>query len=268
MESKSQNQQYLRDEQYKNSTNFMARVNLHARFSSNPYRWTKWLFDQIEAPENANILEVGAGPGILWRENRDRIPPGWRITLSDFSPGMVAEQEQNLRDVNGNFRHEVIDAQSIPYDDGTFDAVIANHMLYHVPDITKALHEIRRVLKSSGKLFAGTNGANHMHELRDLAKSYGKLSDSQVSGLAFTLENGMDWLTPVFPNVTLRVHEDALLVTEAQPLVDYILSGWRYRSGSEATPPERLTAFVERILNYHGQIHISKNAGVFIAAKE
>src|SRR5689334_5311139 len=115
MESKSQNQQYLRDEQYKNSGNFMARVNLHARFSTNPYRWMDWLFDQIEAPENAKVLEVGAGPGILWRANKDRVPQGWQITLSDFSPGMVAEEQQNLHDVPGNFRYEVVDAQSIPY---------------------------------------------------------------------------------------------------------------------------------------------------------
>jgi ubiquinone/menaquinone biosynthesis C-methylase UbiE len=268
MDSRSQNQQYLRDEQYKNSSNFMARVNLHARFSTNPYRWTSWLLDQIEAPADANVLEVGAGPGVLWRANKERVPQGWQITLSDFSPGMVAEEQHNLRDVAGNFRYEVIDAQSIPYDDVTFDAVIANHMLYHVPDISKALREIRRVLKPDGKLFAATNGANHMHELRELQRSYDKfVTSSAVSGLAFTLENGMDWLTPIFPNVTLRLHEDELVVTEAKPLVDYILSAWSFRHADEEAPVERFTAFVERALRDHGAIRISKNAGVFIAAK-
>ncbi|MEO8612053.1 MAG: class I SAM-dependent methyltransferase [Chloroflexota bacterium] len=267
MESKSQNQQYLRDEQYKNSNNFMARVNLHARFSTNSYRWTNWLFDQITAPADAKVLEVGTGPGILWRANKDHIPPGWQITLSDFSPGMVAEQQQNLRDVPGHFTFEVIDAQSIPYEDGTFDAVIANHMLYHVPDIAQALREIRRVLKPDGKLFAATNGATHMHELHELAASYGKFNGSPGLGLAFTLENGMDWLTPVFPNVTLRLHEDELVVTEAQPLVDYILSAWSIRHTGEDAPVERFTAFIERALHDHGAIHISKDAGVFIATK-
>lgn len=267
MESRSQDTQYLRDEQYKNASNLMARANLHARFSTNPYLWANWLFDQIEAPADAKVLEVGAGPGLLWRENKERIPPGWQITLSDFSPGMVAEQEQNLRDVAGQFVYEVIDAQSIPYEDGLFDVVIANHMLYHVPDIARALREIQRVLKPGGKLYAATNGANHLRELRELVNNYGKFSTSQVSGLAFTLENGMDWLTPVFPNVMLRRHEDALVVTEVKPLVDYILSAWKFRPDDTSASAEDFTAFVERAMQEQGAIRIAKDAGVFVATK-
>ncbi len=51
-----------------------------------------------------------------------------------------------------------IDAQSIPFEDETFDAVIANHMLYHVPDRPKAIAEIKRVLKPGGRLIATTIG--------------------------------------------------------------------------------------------------------------
>ncbi|MBZ0289058.1 MAG: class I SAM-dependent methyltransferase, partial [Anaerolineae bacterium] len=252
---------------YKNASNLMARANLHARFSTNPYGWMKWFFDQIEAPADAKVLEVGAGPGMLWRENAERIPPGWQVTLSDFSPGMVAEQQDNLRDVPGKFTCEVIDAQSIPYGDGTFDAVIANHMLYHVPDIARALREIFRVLKPAGRLYAATNGETHMHELRDLLRSYGKFGLSQVSGLAFTLENGMDWLKPVFADVTLRLYPDELVVNEVRPLVDYILSAWTFRPDAPDASVEDFTAFVERALHENGAIHISKSVGVFVAAR-
>jgi ubiquinone/menaquinone biosynthesis C-methylase UbiE len=267
MESRSQDTHYLREEQYKNASNLMARANLHARFSTNPYLWANWLFDQIEAPADAKVLEVGAGPGLLWRENKERIPPGWQITLSDFSPGMVAEQQQNLRDVAGHFSYDVIDAQSIPYEDGRFDVVIANHMLYHVPDIARALREIQRVLKPDGKLYAATNGANHLRELKDLVNSYGKFSTSQVSRLAFTLENGMDWLTPVFPNVTLRLHQDELVVNEIKPLVDYILSAWKFRPDDPSASAEDFAAFVERAMHEQGAIRIAKHAGVFVATK-
>ena len=58
-----------------------------------------------------------------------------------------------------------MDAQDIPFEDDTFGCVVANHMLYHVPDLDKGLAEIRRVLKPGGKLYAATNGEAHMLEL-------------------------------------------------------------------------------------------------------
>ena len=53
---------------------------------------------------------------------------------------------RNLVITGRSFKFEEIDAQSIPYETKTFDAVIANHMLYHVPDRAKAIAEIKRVL--------------------------------------------------------------------------------------------------------------------------
>ena len=47
----------------------------------------------------------------------------------------------------GRFAYEIIDAQAIPYGTQRFDIVIANHMLYHVPDRAQAIAEMRRVLK-------------------------------------------------------------------------------------------------------------------------
>ena len=68
-----------------------------------------------------------------------RIPAGWSITLSDFSPGMLDAAWRNLVVTGRAFQFKEIDAQSIPFEDETFDAVIANHMLYHVPDRPKAI---------------------------------------------------------------------------------------------------------------------------------
>ena len=56
---------------------------------------------------------------------------------------------------------------SDPYDDASFDAVIANHMLFHVPDRAKALAEMRRVLRPGGKLYTSTMGETHKKTLRD-----------------------------------------------------------------------------------------------------
>ncbi len=147
--SKFTDQEFLKNDQYRDSSNLDARIELHRRFSTNPYGWFPWIFDTLETlPSPARVLELGSGPGYMWKECVDRIPAGWNITLSDLSDGMVDAAWRNLVVTGRAFKYEQIDAQSIPYPDETFDIVIANFMLYHVPDRPKALQEIHRVLRS------------------------------------------------------------------------------------------------------------------------
>ena len=170
---------YLRDDQYRDSSNLRARQGLHTRFSTNPYPWQRWVFDHLlcpntrragvpagpSLPQEAAIRELGCGPGWLWRENAERIPSGWRVLLSDLSSGMVHDAQASLAPRCSARAYAVADAQSLPFAAGAFDAVIANHRLYHVPDLPRALAEIARVLKPGGRLFAATNGAGHMAEV-------------------------------------------------------------------------------------------------------
>jgi hypothetical protein len=79
------------------------------------------------------------------------------------------------------------------------------------------------------------------------------------------LENGADLLGPWFHDVTLARYEDRLVVTEAAPLVDYILSG-----RLQLTPEEEDTfrAFVGQELNRHGgALSITKDGGMFEAIR-
>ena len=162
----SRNQSYLMGSQYKNADNLRARMALHERFSTNKEDFARWVFDHIEAPQEAHVLELGCGPVNLWVKNRERIPQGWRITLTDLSPGMLEEAKRATETLDATSDYRVADAQAVPFEDGTFDLVVANHMLYHVPDELKAVAEIRRVLKPGGRLYAATNGREHMSELQ------------------------------------------------------------------------------------------------------
>jgi len=137
---------HLKDlkEQYSNGGNLSKRINLHERFSTNKYGWQRWVFDQIYSLDNKNILELGTGIGDLWLINKERIPGNWQITLSDLSEGMIADAKTNLIDLSNQINFQVFDAQTIPFEDGSFDYVIANHMLYHVKSISKTLAEIKR----------------------------------------------------------------------------------------------------------------------------
>ncbi|HJT55387.1 MAG TPA: class I SAM-dependent methyltransferase [Ktedonobacteraceae bacterium] len=143
-------QEYLLTSQYKDSSNLNARIQIHKLFSTNRTAFHRWVFDHFHVPHPARLLEAGCGPGYLWAQNRDRIPEDWEITLSDFSAGMLQEAQSRLSGGSGHFSFQLFDIQSIPFENEHFDTVIANHMLYHVPDRAKALSEIRRVLKPGG----------------------------------------------------------------------------------------------------------------------
>jgi ubiquinone/menaquinone biosynthesis C-methylase UbiE len=265
--SKLTDLQYLKTDQYRDSSNLDARVVLHERFSTNPYGWFQWVFDVLlKIPRDAAILELGCGPAYLWKENINRIPAGWHITLSDLSPGMLDAAWRNLVVTGRAFQFKEIDAQSIPFEDETFDALIANHMLYQVPDCARALSEIQRVLKPKGRLFATTIGKEHLKEITDWVRGINPGTDFDVFRSSFTLDNGFEQLTQLFPQVTQSRYSDTLQVTEVKPILDFILSASRAEEISEEKLAN-LANELEQRLKEKGKILISKESGLFEAIK-
>jgi SAM-dependent methyltransferase len=259
--------QYLRSVQYRDSTNLDARIALHARFSVNPQGWQRWVFEQIDLTPDGRLLELGCGSGALWAENLERIPPGWEIFLSDISIGMATQVRKNLADRIETACFLANNAQAIPFPKASFNAIIANHMLYHVPNRERALAEIQRVLQPGGRLYATTGGERHLAELYALVQKF----DPEVAAdgwylepLDFTLENGQSQLSAWFNSVQLLHYEDALVVTQAEPLVDYILSTVRLGLGEERR--QDLLEYIQAQLDASGgAIHITKEGGMFIA---
>jgi len=264
--SKISDQQYLKTAQYKDASNLNARIELHKRFSTNTYGWSRWVFDIYleRLPAQARILEVGCGPATIWRENSARIPVGWTITLSDFSDGMLDSAWRNLVVTGRTFKFEQIDAQSIPYPEETFDVVIANHMLYHVTDRPKAIGEIYRVLKPGGRLIATTVGDQHMDEINLWLKHLGK--DPAQFLVPFTLESGMVQLQPYFSKVEMRRYVDSLQITEVEPLMTYISSMARFGDFPEAAFAD-LRNELARQLQSKDMLVVRKDSGLFDAVK-
>ena len=255
-------QTYLVNEQYRDASNLLARADLHTRFSTNTYGWQRWVFDHFSMPAGARVLEVGCGPGLLWSENRERIPADWAITLADLSVGMIEQAQRALGSEAARFQFMVLDVQAIPFPDASFDAVVANPMLYHVPDIARALVEIRRVLRPGGQFFAATNGQGHLAEIHELRRRFDPGLDSWQS--SFTLENGPSWLAPYFDHTVVDRYDDALAVTEAAPLIAYALSHAASGNLSAARRADFERMVVEE-LAARGTIHITKDSGLLEA---
>jgi len=270
-------QKLILQNQYKDVSNLNARIAIHLRFSTNPYGWFEWVFDRMELPSGCRILEVGCGPGKLWTTNLDRLSTSWQLVLSDFSHGMVAQAESTLQaaalqnagalqEDNSHFSFTQADAGALPFPSNYFDVLVANHMLYHVPDKHRALEEFRRVLRNDGHLYAATIGKEHMKELHDLEERFDpRLERIDMDIPSFNLENGGNILEKHFSSVCLERYEDSLEVTDSALLADYVLST-AGRPVSAETKANLLAFFKERI-EADGAIHITKDSGMFIARK-
>lgn len=261
-----QDRDFLLSSQYKTDANLGARIALHRRFSTNPQGFHRWLFEQLDLPPNARLLEVGCGSAAFWQENLHRVPSGWNVTLTDFSPGMVEVARAALATSGGQFHFVQTDAQNLPFADGAFDGAFANHMLYHVPDRPRALREVARVLKPGGILYAATNGPRHLVEIEDALRRSGNDGNwwRDISDTPFSLDNGAAQLEPVFRHVEMRRYDDGLDITEPEPLVAYVNST-SARARLEGESLERFVAEVERAIAAHGCFHVSKETGLFIA---
>jgi len=258
--------------QYRDGTNLNARIALHARFSTAARGFHNWLFDHIALAPGARLLELGCGTGQLWTTVQPRVPSGWQLTLSDLSGGMRAATRAAFAESEAAALRRAAyvrcDAQSIPFPSDSFDAVMANHMLYHVSDIPRALAEVQRVLRPGGHFYAATNGAGHLAELAELTTESGiaqVAAWSMHQTTAFSLENGAGLLAPHFAPVSCDEFADSLAVTEVEPLVAYVFSMNANLGRVDAAREVRLREIVTRRIADDGAIHISKSSGLFVA---
>lgn len=105
-------------------------------------------------PRDSVVLDIGTGSGVIPLRIFDIVQ---RIEAVDLSEKMIeVAREKAMKQSAGNITFHVGDSGILPFDDGTFDAVIASNLLHIVPEPVKVLAEARRVLKDSGVLIAPT----------------------------------------------------------------------------------------------------------------
>ncbi len=249
--------------QYLNSRNISDRIRLHSLYSQNKEGWFPWLFRMYRPGEGMKILELGCGDGSLWSQNREKLPGNLSLTLSDISQGMLRDAKRNLGGEDPRFDFQAFDCQNIPFSSETFDMIIADHVLFYCRDLDKALQEIKRVLKPEGVFFCSAYGARHMEEISRLVQDF----DSRIILSAdklyekFGKENGPSILGPYFSKIEWHSYEDSLLVTQAEPLIAYILSCHGNQNQYILDRYKEFRSFVSK--KTAEGFYITKNAGFF-----
>jgi 2-polyprenyl-3-methyl-5-hydroxy-6-metoxy-1,4-benzoquinol methylase len=250
--------------QYRDGKNLSARIELHARFGTAEISWPDWVFERLELKPRDRVLEVGCGTGALWHASNRPLPDGSRLALTDVSMGMVRRARSSLADRNSAACYAAMNVEDVAFADGTFDVVVANHMLYHVPDRDRAIGELRRVLAAGGRMAAATNGGTHMEELAALAKLHYPEFNLGENASRFSRENGGAMLGRYFARVEWAQYEDSLLVSDAEAVVAYVLSVIP-AAAVDADHTASLRSDVERVIAKEGAFRMRKDTGIFVA---
>ncbi|MCM1064714.1 MAG: class I SAM-dependent methyltransferase [Eubacterium sp.] len=254
-------------EQYKNTNNLKFRQGLHEKYSVNKTGLGRWMFEQYPFCAKMKILELGSGRGDLWKyyfENEDLLRYEMDITLSDFSDGMVDHIRQSYSGKNISVKK--IDIQDIPFENNTFDLVIANSMLYHVKNIDLAISEVSRVLKKDGVFYCSTLGVNGMIGFLYQALDKLNIPYDREADISFNLQNGMELLKKKFAKVERRDYEDALEIDVVEDYVEYIYS-MASMQGLERKYYDSLLSYFDS-QKVDGFLHIPKEYGMFVASKK
>jgi SAM-dependent methyltransferase len=94
-------------------------------------------------------LEIGAGTG-YFSLNLLRQGILSDVTCTDVSPGMLEALSESAERLHLDVDAVVCDAESLPFENDTFDVVFGHAVLHHIPDLERAFAEFRRVLKPGG----------------------------------------------------------------------------------------------------------------------
>jgi len=122
-------------------------------------RWagpvTELMLERIGLTPGLRVLDVAAGDGDQSLMAAERVGPTGFVLSTDIAPNLVAlaAGEARARGVT-HLDARVMDAENLTLEDGAFDVVVSRFGLFFLPDLPRALSEIRRVLKPDGRLGA------------------------------------------------------------------------------------------------------------------
>jgi SAM-dependent methyltransferase len=199
-------------EQYADEKGLETRQSVYGTGASKPFDVA---LEELAEISPARILEVGGGQGFFAERLVREL--GAAVVGIDVSERMVELQRERGIDAR------VGDVQELPFPGASFDAVSAQYMLYHVPDLDRGLAEIARVLRPRGRLVAITNAVDHLHELWSLLGR-----DRRAEG-AFNDENGEALLRAHFSGVVRHDVRFETMFPDEAAVRAYVASSARWR---------------------------------------
>jgi SAM-dependent methyltransferase len=270
-----QDREILREQAYADDSLLDVRRRTHELYTVDPVDFGRWTLEQMSWRGDERVLDVGCGPGDMLQAMARRHHDWGLLAGLDLSTGMVATAAGAAQGLG--IQHFVGDGQALPLPGGSFDVVMARHMLYHVPDIDRALAQVARVLRPGGRFLATTNSRHTMaeyHALREqAAASFPAMAHSEMITDRFSLENGPSFLQPYFDQVEVHTLPGILRFPNTQPFVDYFESSRALTMRPGHTDAEWqavldfVRAEVEAVIRRRGHFDVTKLTGALVGIR-
>jgi SAM-dependent methyltransferase len=165
----------------------------------------------VAALQPKRLLDVGCGLGQLGERFQNEL--GTHVCAIDISPRMVELSKARGLDAR------LADVEQLPYPDHDFDCVFAGWVLYHVPDLERAIAECARVLTADGALVATSVGEDNIADVWELIGI-----DEPREPLKFARENGEALLRSHFSDVERHDFEGELVFPDTETLRTFVAS--------------------------------------------
>jgi len=116
--------------------------------------WKRHTIDQAGVRKGHVVLDLAGGTGDLARKFAQQVGTTGHVVLADINAAMLIQGRRRMVDggAAGNTSIAQVDAQNLPFEDGTFDCITVAFGLRNITDKNAALQSMHRVLKPGGKL--------------------------------------------------------------------------------------------------------------------
>lgn len=223
------------------------------------------------------ILDISPGSGAYFELARQFFPKGTYIAADSLPQLLQSAQKQPQ---SGAVQWLLDDIETLPFPDHSFDIILANQMLYHLPDLYGSIMELHRVLKPTGLLIATTHSQYTMaefdtltrraltllgHPPRETTSYYGRFIEN------FSLENGAMLLGRYFRAVARHEIPTTLIFKDSKPAIEYLNGS---RAIREMTLPTGVSwndflavmdDQVRRLISHFGELAVNCLSGVLLA---
>lgn len=264
---------------YGTERNLKAKYEVMEKYRLQQESFEEWVISRLLLSGTEYVLDLGTGNGrfslpvsrIL--KGKTGFLIGCDLAEGVMLPSCVQAQTESLP-----MLHLAADAENLPFLSEQFDLAMANHMLYHLPNLHRGLAELSRVIKNTGKLLATTNSEKgmpelfllHLRTMELLGIPFGVKEDP----ITFSLENGEQILREHFEQVELWTYEAGFKVADPMPVFQYYAATQLYqgpmnddnlpREVRDAIAPCFMLLTEEMIRSNGGELVLSKPVGAFL----
>lgn len=222
------------------------------------------IVEEAMAGRRGTVVDVGCGNGRYLRRLRTR--GELRVVGVDISPEILTPLSSPVL---------CADAASLPLPEQSAEAVLAMHMLYHLPDVPTGVRELARIVRPGGLLFASTNASDDKYELDELwsgavADVLGTTEGSHRVKLSrhFALDSGAELFRSLFHHVDVTELAGVIEVESPAPVLSHLGS---YRSWAEQCGApfdavlDRAEQRLATVIRRDGRFTITTRQGVLCA---